>query len=211
MMPNVLQYPSTPSMRLMAFMMPTPATSDNGTLTTSGTSWTPQRPWKSLISTPNDRIITQTTTSSIRKRNEADISLISSHRPRRYITNSSAKMMIILGSGSMRYPIIMDIRNPMNTVVPPITGTGTRCNFRASGLSTILCFLAKRRTYGKTKVVTINATNIKPIDIPTVNIPPLNNCHCHALPLFPDPGTEVPKKESTFHQEKQPIWRGFLS
>lgn len=119
------EHPFTPSMRLMALMIPTPAKIDSGQATYSGMPWIPQSPWKSSMKHPVANIIRKTIIISTMNLNMAEMSLLSSHTPIASITVMAQRFTVVVWKSLKNMPVITTAGNtPMNTATPPNTGTG---------------------------------------------------------------------------------------
>ena len=134
--------PFTPSMRFMAFMIPTEAKIVSGIDTQTGIVSTPQSPHRQsmelllmCISHITIRISIMNLILGVRLK-------MSSMVPVYSIIIIAAMSMNTLGLLNMICELHKPSTMPKKTAMPPITGTGVRWSLRASGLSTRFFMIA---------------------------------------------------------------------
>ena len=140
--------PFTPSIRFMAFIMPTAANIVNGHDSHNGISSTPQSPHRLFIEALFTYMSQATIRISIKNLMPGERSIMSSIVPMYSIMSIAVISMKTLGSLSMVCELQVPITIPKKTAMPPITGTGLRCSLRASGLSTRFFIMDILRIFG---------------------------------------------------------------
>ena len=152
--------PLTPSIRFMALMMPTAAKTVSMYDAHCGMLPTPHNPQKQFIDDLLANISHAMTIISMAKRMFGERSIMSSIVPVYSMTSIADMSMNVFALLNIACELQRPMTMPKNTAIPPITGTGLRCSFLASGLSTRFFSIAILRTFGCIHSVPKKASSI---------------------------------------------------